>query len=232
MKTMVITGASTGVGRAAALHFAKEGYAVCALARSVDKLQRLEAEGGGNIVSYPTDVSDSGQVAHAFDQILARHGAIDVLINNAGIVPEVQPVDFAMIDRVIDTNLKGAMYCTYAALPSMQQAGKGRIINVASIAGVNIRDKGNNGLYTASKHGMVGFSDAIGKLVRRQGILVTALCPGGIDTPLWNEDHPYAHDKEMMIRPQEVVDLMAFILAQPDRTVFKNVIFVPVSEDG
>jgi NAD(P)-dependent dehydrogenase (short-subunit alcohol dehydrogenase family) len=233
---MVITGASTGVGRAAALRFAEEGYVVCALARNAEKLGQLMAEGSGTIVAYPTDVSQRTQVEDVFTKILAKHGRIDVLINNAGVtagsdsVIDSDPIDLTVIDRLIDTNLKGAMYCTFAALPTMRKQGGGHVINVASIAGFDIVPQGDNGLYTASKHGMVAFSEALGKVVRRDGILVTALCPGGIDTPLWNEENPYPHGKDTMIKPEEVADLIAYILAQPPRTLFKNVVFVPVVE--
>lgn len=244
-KIMIITGGSTGVGRAAALRFAGEGYGVCILARNMEKLERVAVEGQGNISPYPTDVSNGEQVEQTFAAILEQHGRIDVLINNAGVTeakaPAVRsdatdasdeeiPVDHAEIDRVIDTNLKGTMYCTFAALPAMRKQGSGRIINVASIAGFDIIPQGSNGLYTASKHGIVAFSEALGKKVRRDGILVTALCPGGIDTPLWNEKNPYPFDKDTMIRPEEVADLIAYIMAQPTRTLFKNVIFVPVVE--
>jgi 3-oxoacyl-[acyl-carrier protein] reductase len=227
---MVITGASIGVGRAASLRFAAEGYVVCALARNVDKLEKLATEGGGKIYPYPTDVSDSGQVDRVFEKILTEHNTIDILINNAGVTVGKQLVDFGMIDRIIDTNLKGTMYCTFATLPTMRQHGGGRIVNVASIAGVDIVPEGSNGLYTASKHGVVAFSEALGKMVRRDGILVTALCPGGIDTLLWNEENPYPYSRDTMIRPEEVADLIAYLLAQPKRTLFKNVIFVPVVE--
>lgn len=229
-KIMVITGASTGVGKAAALRFAEEGYVVCALARSANKLEQLASEGRNQIYPYPTDVSDGGQVGRVFTNILEKHDKIDVLINNAGVTGGKQPVDFALIDQIIDTNLKGTMYCTFAALPSMRENGGGRVINVASIAGVDISPAGGNGLYAASKHGVVAFSETIGKMVRHDGILVTVLCPGGIDTPLWNEENQYPHDKDMMIRPAEVADLMAYVLAQPDRTIFKNIIFVPTVE--
>jgi len=229
-KTMVVTGASTGVGKAVSLHFAEKGYTVCALARSVDKLDALATEKPGDIFAYPTDVTDGDQVEQTFAEILEDHGTIDVLVNNAGVTTGGRPVDFAMIDRIIDTNLKGTMYCTFAALPAMREHGRGHIFNVASISGVDISAQGGNGLYTASKHGAVAFSEALGKMVRRDGILVTALCPGGIDTPLWNEEHPYPHERNTMIRPEEVADLIAYILAQPRRTLFKNVIFVPVVE--
>ena len=232
MYLMVITGASSGVGRAAALRFASEGYAVCALARNANKLDELAMEGAGKIYPYPTDVSDSKAVERTFAKILEDHGKIDVLVNNAGVTTGGQPIDFAMIDRIIDTNLKGTLYCTFAALPSMRKNGGGHIVNVASIAGVNISEKGGDGLYIASKHGLVAHSEALGRLVRREGVLVTALCPGGIDTPLWNDENPYPHDESMLIQPEEVADLIAYILAQPKRTLFKNVIFVPVVERG
>jgi NAD(P)-dependent dehydrogenase (short-subunit alcohol dehydrogenase family) len=230
MEVMVITGASTGVGRAAALRFASEGYAVCALARNVDKLESLAAEGVGKIFPYPIDVSAGGQVKQAFAKIVQEHGRIDVLVNNAGVTAGGQPIDFAMIDRIIDTNLKGTIYCTFAALPSMRENGGGHIVNVASIAGVDIAPQGNDGLYAASKYGAVAFSESVGKMVRQDGVLVTALCPGGIDTPLWNDQNPYPHDRDTMIRPEEVADLIAYVLAQPKRTLFKNIIFVPVVE--
>jgi NAD(P)-dependent dehydrogenase (short-subunit alcohol dehydrogenase family) len=227
---MIITGASTGVGKAAALRFAQEGYDVCALARSTDKLRELEERTSGAVRAYPADVSDAAAVKNAFAAIRERFRRLDVLVNNAGVTSGGRPADAAMVDRIIDTNLKGAMYCTFEALPMLRDGGGGHIFNVASIAGVDIAPNGNDGLYAASKHGMVAFSESIGKMVRRDGVLVTALCPGGIDTPLWGEENPYPFDKEAMIRPEEVADLIAYILAQPKRTLFKNVIFVPVVE--
>ncbi len=230
MKIMVITGASSGVGKSAAIRFSNEGYQVCALARSFEKLGALEQESSGKIQPFQTDVSDSSSVEETFARIIEDYGSIDVLINNAGVTGGGQSVDNELIDRIIDTNLKGAIYCTYAVIPSMQQKEFGHIINIASIAGVDISHQGSDGLYTASKHGMVAFSEAIGKKFRRDGILVTALCPGGIDTPLWSVDNPYPHAESEMIRPEEVADLIAYILVQPKRTLFKNVIFVPVIE--
>jgi 3-oxoacyl-[acyl-carrier protein] reductase len=230
MKLMVVTGASTGVGRATCLRFAAEGYTVCALARSADKLEKLRTQAGSGIAPYPTDVSDSERVSEAFNRILAEHGTPDVLVNNAGITSGGKPVEPALIDAIIDINLKGAMYCTFAVLPRMQERKSGRIINVASIAGVDISESGSDGLYAASKHGMVAFADALGRKVRKDGVLVTTLCPGGIDTPLWSEDNPYPHGREAMIRPEEVADLIAYVLSQPERTLFKNVIFVPTVE--
>lgn len=230
MPVMIITGASTGVGKAAALRFAQEGYEVCALARSADKLRELEQRTDGAVRAYPADVSDSADVANVFAAVRERHGGLDVLVNNAGVTTGGRTASASLVDEVIDTNLKGTMYCTFEALPMLRENGGGHIFNVASIAGVDIAPNGNDGLYAASKHGMVAFSESIGKMVRRDGVLVTALCPGGIDTPLWGTKNPYPFDKKAMIRPEEVADLMAYILAQPKRTLFKNVIFVPIVE--
>ena len=227
---MVITGASTGVGKALSLRFAKDGFEVCALARNVGNLEKLADQGDGKIYPYPTDVSSGEQVERAFTRILSEHGKIDILINNAGITGGRQPLDYGLVDRIIDTNLKGAMYCTFAALPIMRTHGGGRIVNVASIAGVDIAPEGNNGLYAASKHGMVAFSESIGRMVRGDGILVTAICPGGINTPLWDKEDPYPYAKDKMIQVEEVADLIEYVLAQPKRTLFKNIIFVPVVE--
>lgn len=229
-KTMVITGASSGVGRAAALRFAEAGYTVCAVARGAEKLRALEMENPNRITGYPCDVREATKVSETVEAILAEWGAVDVLINSAGVTAAGAQTSPEIIDRVIDTNLKGSMYVTHAVLPSMRANGGGSIFNIASIAGVDIKHDGTDGLYGASKHGLVAFSELIGKKYRRDGILVTALSPGGIDTPLWSDDNPYPFDPEERIRPEEVVDLIDYILRQPRRTIFKNVIFVPAVE--
>ncbi|MCJ7736486.1 MAG: SDR family oxidoreductase [Anaerolineae bacterium] len=118
---MVITGASTGVGRAAALRFSGEGYSVCALARSADRLDELAMEAAEKIVPYPTDVSDSKQVERTVAKILEDHGEIDVLVNNAGVTSGGRPVDVATIDRIIDTNLKGALFKNVIFVPVVEQ---------------------------------------------------------------------------------------------------------------
>ena len=230
MKTMLITGASTGVGRAAALRFANQGYTVCALARSEDKLRSLQQENPEAIVPYPCDVRDAGRVTETVEEILSERGAVEVLINSAGVSAGGTQTSPELIDKVIDTNLKGTMYVTHALLPSMRANGGGSIFNIASIAGVDIKHEGTDGLYGASKHGLVAFSELIGKKYRSDGILVTTLSPGGIDTPLWSEDNPYPYDPEQKIKPEEIADLIDYILRQPRRTIFKNVIFVPVVE--
>ncbi|MFW6180538.1 MAG: SDR family oxidoreductase [Spirochaetota bacterium] len=232
-KVMIVTGASSGVGRALALHFAGEGYTVCAVARTREKLAELEnsARGApGAVYPYPCDVRSSGRVQEVFSRIFEEHGGPDVLVNNAGVVKMERFHLQAMesIDWMIDTNLKGAMYCTRMVVPSMIEGGRGRIINVASVAGT--WGMKNQVIYGASKHGLVGFGDALGRELAPLGVQVITLCPGGIDTPLWREDNPYPGREKRLIDPEELVDLVSFILRQPAGTLYKKIVFFPVTE--
>ena len=139
MKTMVITGASSGLGKTLAEHFATKGWTVCAVARSRDKLVELREAYPEKIFAYPTDISNAKQVKASFAAIHETHNPIDVLINNAGVVPQWKQFgkdDFEVIDQTIDINLKGTMYCTYAVLPGMLERKDGRIINIASRVGL------------------------------------------------------------------------------------------------
>lgn len=232
-KVMIVTGASSGVGRALALRFAAEGYTVCAVARGREKLQELEKTtrgGRGAVHPYPCDVRSRDRVQEVFSRMLEEHGGADVLVNNAGVVKmeRFHLQDLESIDWMIDTNLKGAMYCTRMVVPSMIERGIGRIINVASVAGT--WGMKNQVTYGASKHGLVGFGDALGRELAPLGVQVVTLCPGGIDTPLWREDNPYPGREKRLIDPEELVDLVSFILRQPEGTLYKKIVFFPVVE--
>jgi short-subunit dehydrogenase len=229
-KTMVITGASSGVGYALSEHFS-HGYMVCAVARKSDRLDTLEKSVNSGLKAYPCDLRSLSEVKATFDRIAGDHGHIGVLINNAGVF-ELKPFreqDVETIDRIIDTNLKGAMYCTYFAMQSMIERKDGRIINIASVAGT----WGMPGqvIYCASKHGMVGFGDALAQELMEHGVVVNTLCPGGIDTPLWrSKDNPYPGEMDRLMKPEELVDLVSFILKQPKTTLYKKIILFPTNE--
>lgn len=233
-KIMVVTGASSGVGEALTLHFAAREHTVYALARSGDKLQRMvesaEAKATEHIRPLTCDVRSLNQVQQCFDRVLNEQGRVDVLINNAGVV-KMQPFhqqEVGSIDWMIDTNLKGAMYCTRMVVPGMIERGSGRIINIASVAGVwGMKDQV---IYCASKHGLVGFGDALGRELAPRGVQVVTLCPGGIDTPLWGDHNPYPGREKRLISTAELVDLVSFILQQPSGTLYKKVVFFPTVE--
>ncbi len=141
MKTMIITGASSGVGRALAEHFAKQDWSICAIARTAEKLKELEANYPGLIAPYVCDISKADNVRQTFNTILEKHPAPDVLVNNAGGVTKgfMEEDELDIIDQGIDVNLKGTMYCTGAVVPAMKKAKSGLIINIASIAGLDFR---------------------------------------------------------------------------------------------
>jgi len=233
-RVMVVTGASSGVGRAVSLYFGSRGYTICALARSQDKLEALEEEGKGNIHAYSVDISDSNLVRKTFEKIMEDNNQIDVLINNAGMAKVgtfwEQSIDD--IDLMIDLNLKGTMYCTHSVLNlSMIPNKSGRIINISSTAGLRTSPRAT--IYQASKHGQVGFGSSIAQALLSYNILVTTLCPGGIKTPLWSGDNLKAApdvNPENFMDPDELSETIEFVLNRPVTTLFKQMLFFPTSE--
>jgi 3-oxoacyl-[acyl-carrier protein] reductase len=230
MNHIVISGASSGVGECLALRLAASGVKVSALARSADKLQAL-ARQNANIGVFPVDVSDAKALQRVVAEILHTRGPIDALVNNAAVV-EMKAFweqDVATLDRIIDTNLKGTMYLTHAVIPGMMEKKAGRIINICSVAGT--RGIPTQAAYCASKHGMTGFGDALAQELIPHGISVSTLCPGGIQTPLWDaEKNPYPGDASRLMTPEEVCELVEFILSRPSGSLYKRVVFFPSNE--
>ena len=230
-KIIVVTGASSGVGKALSLSFAKKDYILCAIARNYEKLKELREESQETIEIFPCDVSSIETVKKTFSEIYEKFNTIDVLINNASMFQSKPFVDqeIEVIDRLIDTNLKGTMYCTRLTIPNMIKEKKGKIINIASVAGT--WGMPGQAIYCSSKHGVVGFGDALAQELTEHGILLTTVCPGGIDTPLWrNHENKYPGDIEKLMKPKEIVDLVWYILDRPNNTLFKKIILFPTNE--
>ncbi len=230
MKTVVITGASSGLGKAIAVEQASKGNKVCALARNKERLAELKSLYPELIETYSLNLSKSAEVQAVFAEIAEKNEVIDLLVNNAGIYNNAPFAEESIenIDKIIDTNLKGVMYCTHSVIPSMLKAGKGKIINISSIAGLT-GFKGE-AIYGTSKSGLQGFADIIGNELKEHNILVTNICPGGISTPLWNSDNTYHGDKDNLTQVEEIAGLVDYILNQPDRTLYKKVVLFPKSE--
>jgi len=227
---MVITGASSGVGAAIALRLASQGTRVFALGRNEERLSAL-AEKHAGISVFIADVRRPADLEAAYASIERDHGPIEVLVNNAAWnrSREFAELDLESIGAIIDTNLKGALYATRLVLPYMLSRKRGRIINIASVAGT--RGIPTEATYCASKHGMVGFGDSLAQELIPHGILVSTLCPGGIDTPWWRgADNKYPNDISQAIQPEEMAEVVEFVLKQPDRTLWKRVIFFPTME--
>jgi 3-oxoacyl-[acyl-carrier protein] reductase len=183
-----VTGGSRGIGRAVALRLGATGHVVAVnysknSAAAVEVVEMIE-DGGGRAMAYAADVSDSGEVEDLFASINDDLGPVSILVNNAGITRDnlllrMSESDF---DEVIATNLRSAYLCTRLALRSMVRARWGRVVSVASVAGIT----GNAGQsnYAASKAGMIGFSKAVAKEVGSRGITVNVVAPGFISTEL------------------------------------------------
>jgi NADP-dependent 3-hydroxy acid dehydrogenase YdfG len=239
MKTIIVTGAGSGVGQAVARLFAGKGHTVVAVSRNRDRLEATASEYGGNLEPWPLDVSVAAEVKRVFAEIQAKHEPIDVLVNNAGIslVAPLESGDLSVIDRVIDANLKGTMYCTYCVLPGMIERGDGRIINISSCAGIpgeRVAPRSSNvsiAAYGASKYGVVGFGE-MARNLSLNGVLMTTLCPGGINTPFWTKDgrKGYSGDQNELTDPVEIAELIEFIVQQPKKTLFKQLVFFPTVE--
>lgn len=189
-KSVVVTGASSGMGYAMALDFAREGATVVAVARRKERLEQLakEAEGfAGKILPYAGDVSSREVNDGMIDYLISETGKIDVLVNNAGIMDEFKPigeVEDEYWDHVMNVNLTGPMYAMRKAVTEMVKQGSGNIVNVASIGGVNGCRAGAT--YTASKHAMVGLTKNTAFMYCDKGVRCNVVCPGGVETEVMN----------------------------------------------
>jgi NAD(P)-dependent dehydrogenase (short-subunit alcohol dehydrogenase family) len=185
-QVVVITGGETGIGRATVMQLARAGASVVIggiLEDHAEATLRAVKDVGGKVAFERTDVRSSDQVNKLIDGTVARHGKIDALINNAaifdGFVSCIETSD-ALWDQIINVNLRGTFYGCRAALRHMVPAGRGKIINVASIGGLVGQADGPS--YTASKHGVIGLTKQIGCVYAKHGIAINAVCPGAIET--------------------------------------------------
>src|SRR5277367_607961 len=186
-KVALVTGASQGIGRATALALVVAGAKVAVAARNAEKLAVLVGEieaAGGTALAVPMDVADPAQVKTAFQQILAKFGKLDILVNNAAITRDTLALRMKLEDwdAVLRTNLTGAHLCIQQALGAMLKQRSGRIINISSV----VAQTGNAGQanYVASKAGLIGLTRAIAVEVASRNITVNAVAPGFIDTPM------------------------------------------------
>ena len=177
---MVITGASSGIGEATALRFARAGSGVVLAARRLDRLEvlaeRIRAR-GGEAVPVRCDVTDGAEVAGLVEATLGAFGRCDVLVNNAGIPGggRFEAVTPEEIERVVQVNLLSVLQVTKAFLPSMVERGRGHVVNVASLAGRYAVP--GAAAYSATKHGVVAFSEALYHELKPRGVLVTVVNP-------------------------------------------------------
>ena len=201
-KTAIITGGNSGVGEAAAIMFAREGANVIITARRAAQLEavaeKIKAQ-GGSVLAIPGDISDPEDGKMLVEKAVEHFGGLDILVNNAGVLDEgLLPIDKVAdseIDRIVDINTKGTMYCMRAALKVMLENKKGSIVNVASIAGVN---GGGGAAYVASKAAVLGITKHTAMRCVKSGVRCNALCPGMIKTPMTAGNTMESMDHDMM----------------------------------
>ena len=182
-----VTGAGSGIGAAAARELSRLGATVTLMGRRRDRLDATAhaiAEIGGQAATEPLDVTEPAAVAEGFAAAARRFGPVHILVNNAG-AAESAPfakTDLALFERMLGVNLTGAFLCTQAALPGMLTARNGRIVNVASTAG--LIGYAYVTAYCAAKHGLVGLTRALAIETAKSGVTVNAVCPGYTETEL------------------------------------------------
>jgi len=185
-KVALVTGAGSGIGRAIALAFAREGAKVVVNdieeKRAVQTAADIRAQ-GGEAFAIATDVSNSQQVKQMFAQAVEKYSTIDILVNNAGLLQaaEITTIEDEQWRRMLAVHLDGTFYCTREAVPIMEAKGSGKIINMASIAATT--GLGGASHYSAAKGGIMAFTKAASKELIGKGIYVNAIAPGFIETP-------------------------------------------------
>ena len=189
-KIAIVTGASQGIGKTTAELFSKSGAHVVCIARNEEKIKNLAntiSKNGHSASYFPCDISDGDLIQNTIKSVINDYGKIDILINNAGITRDslVLRMKNHQWDEVLNTNLKGAFYATKSVLRSMMKNKYGRIINITSIVGL----QGNSGQsnYSASKAGLIGFSQSVAKEVASRGITINCIAPGWIETEMTND---------------------------------------------
>lgn len=233
-KIAVVTGASKGLGKAIAIRLAQAGCQLALVARSTGALEQLanelSSEYGIKVQGFACDLSCTDAVFACSEQILSAFGGVEILINNAGLgfykpFMEHSPQEH---NDIIDVNIKGAVHLTYALLPQMLEKQQGQIINIAS--DVSQKPQPNMAVYSASKFALRGFSLSLLREVKDQGVKVSLLNPGIIDT-CFNHNVPGDKAAKDALQPDAVAETIVQILTQPQFQLIDELTLHPQSQD-
>jgi len=239
-KVVVITGASSGLGEASARLLSGQGASVVLGARRVDRIQSLADEltgSGGKALAITTDVTQYDQVKRLVDAAVRTYGRIDVMINNAGLMP-MSPLERMKIDdwnQMIDVNIKGVLYGIAAALLYMKQQRAGHIINVSSVAGHKVRAGG--AVYAATKHAVLALSEGLRQEVKHYNIRTTVISPGAVATELPNSvTEPDIAENirkvyEIAIPAESFARAVVFAMSQPEEVDVNEILFRPTRQE-
>jgi short-subunit dehydrogenase len=227
----LITGASSGIGKATALAFAKAGIDVALVSRSQDKLEAIAntaREAEVEAKAYPLDLAKIEQIKAEISAIATDFAPIDILVNNAGmgytnLLSETPLSDW---QQVIDLNLTSVFQCILGVLPAMRQQQRGTIINVASIAGQ--QPFPGWGAYSVSKAGLIALSKTLAAEERAHGIRVVTICPGAVNTPIWDTETVKVDlNRSAMLTPEIVAQSILHAVMLPEQAVIDSVTLMP-----
>lgn len=222
MKTLLITGAGSGLGKELAFLFSQKGFHLLLAGRTIEKLTHVKQEieaAGGKADILPLDIRNIEEVEKKFNEISSSN-EIFGLVNNAGIghFGPFEGIETAHISEMLNTNVLGTILMTKAILPYLQKNGQGRIINIISTAG--LRGKVNEAVYVASKFAVRGFTESLQKEYEGSGIKFNAVYMGGMDTPFWDKsDH--IKDKSRLRSAKEIAEIIMEQLDQ-DSIIIEN----------
>ena len=218
-KTALVTGGTKGIGRALAKSLVAAGASVAITARREDEINKAveELNTAGKAKGFVCDVRDYNQVKSLFEKL----GPIDILINNAGIgiFSPVESMSVEDFRAVLETNVFGVFYCCHEAIPLMKQRGGGYIINISSLAGTNAHP--NMAAYNASKFGLNGFSEALMQEVRHDGIKVSYIMPGSVNTEFGGDET--SDQKSWQLQPDDIAEVVMDLLSQQNRALASRV---------
>lgn len=234
----LVTGGTRGLGLAIAQRLAAEGAAVAVLGRDAPRAGAVAAElveAGGRAMAVAADVGSWPAATQAIADVERELGPIDIVVTGAGIgaigtVVEADPADWR---RMIDANYLGTAHIVKAALPGMLQRGHGDIVAIASAGGTKGYPEWSG--YCASKWAVIGFMECLAQEVTSQGIRVCTLCPGGVDTPFWDDLNKDVHragttTRAGLMRPEDVAETVMLQLRLPRSVLIKRTVFFPTSE--
>lgn len=240
-KIVVITGASSGLGEAAARMLCEQGATVVLGARRIERLQVLANElndKGGKALTVATDVTDSEQVKSLVNAAVQTYGRIDVMINNAGLMQQ-SPLESLNVDEwdtMIDVNIKGVLYGIAAALPHMKSQKSGHIINVSSVAGHKVRP--GSSVYAATKFAVRALSEGLRQEVKPYNLRTTIISPGAVDTEL--PDH-ITHEEsaqgiqqfyqDVAIPADSFARAVVYAMSQPADVDINEILFRPTGQE-
>ena len=240
-KSLVITGASSGIGESTARLLAGNGAKVVLGARRKDRIDALVRDirdAGGNAVGFKTDVTNRGQVEELVQGTLREHDRIDVIVNNSGIMP-IAPMSALKVeewDRMIDVNIKGLLYGVAAVLPTMQRQKEGHIINIASVLGFKVFAPGGT-VYSATKFAVRAVSEGLRIELKADNIRTTMISPGVVATELpesSSEEATRSNLREfykIAIPVESIANAIAYAIEQPADVEIDEIVIRPTAQE-